>query len=405
MKPTRFWMTDKFGRTELHLAILENNLDKVQTITRVKPELINKYTKKSYTPLYLACELGFREIAELLIKHGAACICDNFCNTYLHAACYNLRTDCVELILKKFSFLINYENRWGETALFSVSKRLWDDAVIAENCGQRSETALTRTLLLQTPVSFCNTKWRKNNQDNINKATDIIKLLCENSINLDKIVALPSPVNHPLCYLFYVGALDAIYSFLSFAGTSSATKVREDGDISALKIGGLVESGIAFRYPYIKKLETIIELFKYIFEKDHISVAILLLEIRSIRKIICEKEWCSKISDSMIFNLYSADFLINVDISGLEGHLTKDILEKVPTDHPQFNNAQFQLAHLHLNNRDRWDAIDAFMKIEEFDLASKLINEQLEIPFNDEGITITSSSFGQFVKKIIDLRK
>ena len=57
---------------DLHMAILDNDIDTVKSLLRINRELVNdKESKLKWTPLHLASALGHEEIITLLIDNGA----------------------------------------------------------------------------------------------------------------------------------------------------------------------------------------------------------------------------------------------------------------------------------------------------------------------------------------------
>lgn len=75
----------------------------IQSLERNVERLVNMAPNGANTLLFIACELGNKEIVKLLLEKGADCRSHpitKYCPLYI--ACYNGRLDIVELLLKHF---------------------------------------------------------------------------------------------------------------------------------------------------------------------------------------------------------------------------------------------------------------------------------------------------------------
>ncbi len=99
-------------------AIRNNQLDAITNMLATHPDLVNQPDEKGFTPLVLATYLGKKEVAELLIDHGADL---NYQDpmmgmTALMGVCFKGQATLAQLLLDKGADP-HLKTRNGETAL------------------------------------------------------------------------------------------------------------------------------------------------------------------------------------------------------------------------------------------------------------------------------------------------
>lgn len=93
-------LTNSLSWTPLHAAISVGNLTSVKTLVTNCGAYIEEKTNDHRSPLILAAEHGKEEIAEFLIKKGAAIsYTDNYGLSALHYACKNGPAHLIELLM------------------------------------------------------------------------------------------------------------------------------------------------------------------------------------------------------------------------------------------------------------------------------------------------------------------
>eukprot|EP01060_Flectonema_neradi_P017481 TRINITY_DN2436_c0_g1_i1.p1 TRINITY_DN2436_c0_g1~~TRINITY_DN2436_c0_g1_i1.p1 ORF type:complete len:246 (+),score=54.52 TRINITY_DN2436_c0_g1_i1:39-776(+) len=103
--------------TPLYYAVRRNLLDKVINILTVKGVDINKGTPTGRSPLYLAANRDYREIAEILISKGADVNCtDKDYITPLHTAAGAGSSNTVALLLSHPNIDLSISTRTGKSA-------------------------------------------------------------------------------------------------------------------------------------------------------------------------------------------------------------------------------------------------------------------------------------------------
>jgi len=102
----------------LHDAVLKNDRAGVENLLRAGAA-VDAADARGQTPLFLAARDGHKEIAELLIAHGANPAKRDFWksgNAPLHVAAERGQSEIVQLLLDK-GVKVNFSNRHGQTAL------------------------------------------------------------------------------------------------------------------------------------------------------------------------------------------------------------------------------------------------------------------------------------------------
>ncbi|KAB7494915.1 Tonsoku-like protein [Armadillidium nasatum] len=112
------------GESPLHVAVIKNNFSTVQNLLK-NGHPVNIRDYGGWLPIHEACNFGYRDIAEILIEHGA------FVNdrggsagsgtTPLHDAATNYHFDVVELLVHNKANVLS-KNDNGDTALDCVLK-------------------------------------------------------------------------------------------------------------------------------------------------------------------------------------------------------------------------------------------------------------------------------------------
>ncbi|XP_029640019.1 ankyrin repeat, PH and SEC7 domain containing protein secG-like isoform X2 [Octopus sinensis] len=111
---------NKNGCSPLHEAILKNNIKVVEMVLNtinVYNAQINQQDSHSRTPLYMACEDGYHNLVELLLKSNVDVnMADKHGRTPLHMACRGGHTEIVQMLLQ-FKANVNMVDEYGKTPL------------------------------------------------------------------------------------------------------------------------------------------------------------------------------------------------------------------------------------------------------------------------------------------------
>ncbi|CAI9726805.1 E3 ubiquitin-protein ligase MIB2-like [Octopus vulgaris] len=111
---------NKNGCSPLHEAILKNNIKVVEMVLNtinVYNAQINQQDSHSRTPLYMACEDGYHNLVELLLKSNVDVnMADKHGRTPLHMACRGGYTEIVQMLLQ-FKANVNMVDEYGKTPL------------------------------------------------------------------------------------------------------------------------------------------------------------------------------------------------------------------------------------------------------------------------------------------------
>lgn len=109
--------------SDLIVAVKENDVKKVEKLLKNTKDLDYK-NHYGNTPLNIACEKGFNEIVELLLKAGANPCLGNFDGYFpLYIACYYEKLDTIKLLLKFDSVDINQRYKNYSTCLISAIRQ------------------------------------------------------------------------------------------------------------------------------------------------------------------------------------------------------------------------------------------------------------------------------------------
>lgn len=101
----------------IHNAASLGNLHKVQALLKENPELVSSGDRENRTPLHIAAEMGYGNVAELLLANNADVNAgDDDGNTPLHLAAGQGRVDVMGLLLENKAD-IDAGNRRGNTPL------------------------------------------------------------------------------------------------------------------------------------------------------------------------------------------------------------------------------------------------------------------------------------------------
>jgi len=97
--------TEKMGWNKLHTAFALGHVDVCGTLFRLAEDGyvdLNQQTESGITPLFIACSLGFKAIAEMLLAHRfIKPNLENRCGeTCFHVACYNGHAEIAKLLLE-----------------------------------------------------------------------------------------------------------------------------------------------------------------------------------------------------------------------------------------------------------------------------------------------------------------
>jgi len=106
--------------TEIHNATARNDLEKVQALLKTSPDLVNSKDTNGCTPLHIAVQFDCKDMAELLLAHGANVdVRDDGGKTPLFFTVNGGFTDTkiMELLLANKAN-INATNNVGRTALY-----------------------------------------------------------------------------------------------------------------------------------------------------------------------------------------------------------------------------------------------------------------------------------------------
>lgn len=110
------------GWTLLHFAVRNNNVELVRYLS--KKVNVNAKTIAGYTPLHIACILGYPEIVSYLVSDEGGAVAlsrDNEGKTPLHKAVESQRSNVVEqLVQGQSSHFIDAVDRYGQTALHTA---------------------------------------------------------------------------------------------------------------------------------------------------------------------------------------------------------------------------------------------------------------------------------------------
>ncbi|XP_027099210.2 protein ACCELERATED CELL DEATH 6-like [Coffea arabica] len=117
-------LTNVDGNTVLHEAVKNNFYEVAKLLVQEDPEFRYRPNHAMETPLYLAVEKGYRDIADLILT---TCKSPAYLGpghkTALHAAAIWNLPELVELILEKLPNLIEKVDKFGWTALHYAAKR------------------------------------------------------------------------------------------------------------------------------------------------------------------------------------------------------------------------------------------------------------------------------------------
>jgi hypothetical protein len=109
---------------EIHVAVIEGEIAKVESLLAEKPKLINAEDKNGFTPMHFAAGQGHKDVAELLIAKGAdvnAKSKEGY-TTPLHFAALKGSKEVAELLIAKGAD-VNAKSKKGYTALhFAAGK-------------------------------------------------------------------------------------------------------------------------------------------------------------------------------------------------------------------------------------------------------------------------------------------
>jgi len=110
------------GWTLFHFAVRNNNFELVRYLS--KRVNVNAKNSAGYTPLHIACILGYPEIVSYLVSYEGGAIVftrDNEGKTPLHKAVESQHVNVVEqLVQGQSSYFIDAVDRYGQTALHSA---------------------------------------------------------------------------------------------------------------------------------------------------------------------------------------------------------------------------------------------------------------------------------------------
>jgi ankyrin repeat protein len=109
--------------TEIHNATARNDLEKVQALLKTSPDLVNSKDTNGCTPLHIAVQFDCKDMAELLLAHGANVdVRDDGGKTPLFFTVNGGFTDTkiMELLLANKAN-INATNNVGRTALYCAT--------------------------------------------------------------------------------------------------------------------------------------------------------------------------------------------------------------------------------------------------------------------------------------------
>ncbi len=101
----------------LHEATQVDDPNRVKALLKEAPNLVFSQDWNNDTPLHLAAYFGYRDVAELLLTHGADVNAINsYGRTPLHRAAFNGHQDIAKLLLKHGAD-INAKNNFVDTPL------------------------------------------------------------------------------------------------------------------------------------------------------------------------------------------------------------------------------------------------------------------------------------------------
>ena len=112
---------DKDGKTPLHIAVWENDYEKVEALVKSGAD-VNAKDDYDNTPLHRAAYWNRSETAEVLLKNGAAVNAkDDYDNTPLHKAAYRKAREVAKVLLKNGA-AVNAKDNEGKTPLHKAAK-------------------------------------------------------------------------------------------------------------------------------------------------------------------------------------------------------------------------------------------------------------------------------------------
>ena len=160
---------DKFGQTLLHLATTQGNKPLVRALIESGANLNSPYLipgKGKYSPLDIAAEKGFYEIAEELIKKDALLSIDY--TTPLHRAAASGHVDIINLLLDNGA-KVNSLDKIGQNPLHYAASNNQPQAIKALMA--QGGNALSRDNFGNSPISIASQKGNRKAQKAIISAS------------------------------------------------------------------------------------------------------------------------------------------------------------------------------------------------------------------------------------------
>ncbi|CAC5358030.1 unnamed protein product [Mytilus coruscus] len=120
---------DNIGWSPLHVASYFNHKEVVGYLCGHNAAEVNLSNKYGSTPLYLACQEGNQDVAQLLLKHDASINhCDEEGFTSFHKACSEGNINIVELLIKEDA-AVNLPDKTDRTPLYIACQSRCTDVV------------------------------------------------------------------------------------------------------------------------------------------------------------------------------------------------------------------------------------------------------------------------------------
>ena len=127
----------------LHRYVIEDNYGKIYDIISEDNKTIDSVTRKGYTPLQIACELGLYDIVKLLLSYGAS-VSKTVNSTgwnALFAAIYSNNESIVELILENGAY-VNCQLNDNTSPLLFACADMWNPNIMNLLINNRAQIAL-----------------------------------------------------------------------------------------------------------------------------------------------------------------------------------------------------------------------------------------------------------------------